>query len=926
MWHFVAREPVLRKSFLICATLATSGYFATSISAFAQATGQVTPSTAENKAPFQMKVTSNLVVVRVVVRDAQNKPVENLKKEDFKLFDRGKQQSISQFAVEVPAAKTTGPAPAVTSGQPSIAGTPVSALPQRFLALYFDDLNMSDAAVMQARDAADRYLAANLQPNDRVGLFTSGNSLSDFTGDPKQIHEALLKLHVSPLALRNNDCPDISDYQAQQIIEFDDERIDAWQIAIDQALNDQRCSHVPHGNGEPQRYIAVLARRILEQSQIQSRANLQELEKVVNYVARMPGQRSVVLASPGFLSRSEQFDLDQIIAHALRAQVVISSLDPRGLANLTREGDVSHGYMPAGPVVGALRRLDSDRESAARDVLQEVAQGTGGQFIHNNNDLQAGFGVLAGSPTYYLAFAPTDMKFDGKFHDLKVELAEKHAGFSIEARRGYFAPRSEAEAATSAEPGGRVDPDAQVKEQIREAVYSKTDVQQLPVTMDVKVFSTKTDDRELVLSGRLDTKALHLRKDGQRNLNNVTFVSAVFDQKDNLVQLQRGQAKLEAPDAQLQQVLSAGLKMDSTFELKPGVYRVREVVTDSEDHHITALSRDVNVSAECCASREVAGIQPIPAPQPSVPREPSGHQPSPPSHGEVQPATANTPTYLDYPVRKLSAMVPLLSGLKPDNSQDQLPWILSKVGEATVHSLAIAPNLISLEDVYSFVRSRDAGPANSVLGMEEIPSLLDVEEQLRQSRSVEFNYLLLFDHHADGATGIRELRTDFKNRQVGSSVDGVAPHGFGFAYQWLLLSPENQSELRFRYLGKQRMDDHQTFVVGFVQIPSQVKLPGKYNWAGKEVPFFFQGIAWIDQSTFDVVRLRTDLLSPLPSVNLQQMTTELRFRPVRIHGFGTVLWLPSEVLIGTVRSDSVFEELHQYSGYRFFHAESKLLP
>ena len=49
-----------------------------------------------------MKVTSNLVVVRVMVRDAQNKPVENLKKEDFKLFDRGKQQSISQFALEVP--------------------------------------------------------------------------------------------------------------------------------------------------------------------------------------------------------------------------------------------------------------------------------------------------------------------------------------------------------------------------------------------------------------------------------------------------------------------------------------------------------------------------------------------------------------------------------------------------------------------------------------------------------------------------------------------------------------------------------------------------------------------------------------------------------------------------------------------------------
>jgi VWFA-related protein len=780
MWHFVARDLVRRRGFSILAILATSGCLATSISIFAQASDQATTSSTRNQPPFHLKVTSNLVVVRVV-RDAHNKPLEDLKKEDFKLFDRGKLQSITQFAVELPSTQPMGTAP-VTSGRPSLTLVPDSALPQRFLALYFDDLNMSDAAVVQARDAADRYLAANLQPGDRVALFTSGNSLSDFTSDPKQIHDALLKLRVSPVALRNHDCPDISDYQAQQIIEFDDEKIDAWRVAIDQALSDQRCSQVPRPPlpGEPQRYIAVLARRILEHSQLQSRANLQELEKVVNYVSRMPGQRTVVLVSPGFLSRSEQFDLDQIIDHALRAQVVISSLDPRGMANLVREGDASQGYMPVG---SERHRLDSDRESAARDVLEEVAQGTGGEFLHNSNDLQTGFALLAGSPTYYLGFAPTDMKFDGKFHDLKVELAEKHTGFSVQARRGYFAPRSEAEAAARAEEGAPIDAEAQAKEQIREAVYSRTDLQQLPVTMEVKVFSTKTEDRELVLSGHLDTKALHLRKDGQRNLNNVTFVSAIFDQKDNLVQLQRGQAKLEAPDGQLQQVLSAGLKMDSTFELKPGTYRVREVVTDSEDHHVTALSRNVNVSAECCATRETAGIQPFPAPQPSVPREPGGNQPSPPNHGDVQPASTNAPAYFDYSLRKLSEAVPALSGMKPDNRQDQLSWILSKVGEATVNSLATVPNLISLEDVFSLVVSRDAAPANSVLGMEEIPAVRDLEDQLRQSRSVEFNYLLLFDHHADGATAIQELRTDFKNREVASPRDGVAPHGFGFAYQ-----------------------------------------------------------------------------------------------------------------------------------------------
>ncbi len=927
MRHRVARDSVLGKTFLLSALL-TSGFMVTAIRGFAQAN-----TSTENQAPFQLKITSNLVVVRVVVRDAQNKPVENLKKEDFNLFDRGKKQSITQFAAESPGSQPSSPA--LPSGKQAVAAALVSAMPRRFLALYFDDLNTSATDLIRARDAADHYLAANLQPGDRVGIFTSSTSLSDFTDDPKQIHEALFKLHASPLSLtmaQKQDCPDLSDYQAQQIIDYEfDENIDAWQIAIDQAENDPRCARVPLNRPhEPQLYIANLARSVIEQALTQSRASLQKLDQVVKYVAQMPGQRTVLLVSPGFLSRSEQSQLDEVIDQALRSQVVISSLNPKGLTNVTREGDVSHVYLPGatpGGAVGKTQGLDSEREAAVQDVLAEVAQGTGGEFVRNNNDLQAGFAAFAPTPGYYLAFDPTDVKQDGKFHELKVELAEKHKGFSVLARRGYFAPGKNAEPNDLAKQAGASESDAQAQEQLREMVQSKTDLQQLPVTMDVRVSSTKTEDRALALTAHLDPNSLHFRKDGQRNLNNITFVFAIFDVKDNLIQLQKGQAKIDVSDPELQKILRAGLRMDSTFELKPGIYRIREVVTDSEEHQITAVSRTVNVSTECCAPpADLASNHPTSSSLPPPSRDLASSQPGSPSPSAVSPALANAPSYIDYSLRKLTAAVPTLEGLKADSNQVQLAGILSKVGEATVRSLSAVPNLSSREDVYSVVLARDPGITNDVLGMEETPALLDLETQLLQSRSIEFNYLLLFDHHADGATSIKELRTDFKNRQVNSAVNGVAPHGFGFAYQWLLLTPANQSELRFRYLGQQRMDDHKTFVLGFVQVPDQVKIPGKFSWAGKEAPFFFQGIVWIDQSTFDVVRLRTDLLSPVPSVNLRQMTTELHFRSVRIHGFGSDLWLPSEVLIRTAQTESIVEELHQYSAYRFFHAESRLLP
>ena len=101
-----------------------------------------TNTTASNLPATRLKVTSNLVVVRVVVRDAQGKPVKGLRKEDFKLFDSGKEQPIVQFEAE---SAVEPPSPPVVARRPEQAVAALSsALPGRFLALYFDDLYTSD--------------------------------------------------------------------------------------------------------------------------------------------------------------------------------------------------------------------------------------------------------------------------------------------------------------------------------------------------------------------------------------------------------------------------------------------------------------------------------------------------------------------------------------------------------------------------------------------------------------------------------------------------------------------------------------------------------------------------------------------------------------------------------------------------------------
>ncbi len=55
---------------------------------------------------------------------------------------------------------------------------------------------------------------------------------------------------------------------------------------------------------------------------------------------------------------------------------------------------------------------------ANSDILAELADGTGGTFFQNSNDLDAGFKRIAAAPEYIymLGFSPQNLKTDGSFH------------------------------------------------------------------------------------------------------------------------------------------------------------------------------------------------------------------------------------------------------------------------------------------------------------------------------------------------------------------------------------------------------------------------------------------------------------------------------------------------------------------------------
>jgi hypothetical protein len=274
-------------------------------------------------------------------------------------------------------------------------------------------------------------------------------------------------------------------------------------------------------------------------------------------------------------------------------------------------------------------------------------------------------------------------------------------------------------------------------------------------------------------------------------------------------------------------------------------------------------------------------------------------------------ASGETTPYFELPIQRLKSAVPALKGIKYDPSQEQLPSILDHVAKTIADVLPRLPDLVSREEIYHFQSPRDAQGAGGLAS--------------EQPWSREFKYLILCHHNADGSTTIEESRTDTKGRTAESSGNFTAPRGYGFAYQWLFFSAANQREFRFRSLGQQDRGGRKTYVLAFEQEPGKVTDPAYFQSGGKQAPFYFQGVLWVDQSSFDIVALRTDLLEPLPDLHLRQLTTELAFRSVPIRGYDAVFWLPSEVDISTDQGGGPVEENHRYSDYHLFHAEARIV-
>jgi VWFA-related protein len=416
-------------------------------------------------ASAQFSDTTDVTAVQIPVQVvADGKAVRGLAAADFVVYEGRRQRPVVGFdAVDL----QTLPADAEVPGAA-----------RRWFLMVFDLAFSEPGGIASGREAAIAMLPL-LHPSDLVAVATYRRTGVDlvlgFTSDRGQIAAALHSLGL----------PDLIDRAADPlkilVIEHDNsfgETADVGGSGAQRDLKERkprprpptpgRQPTVPTKNPFNDLMDPIYnARKSSEDAGREARkAALDALSDSFSEIARLmrgiSGRKEVLLFSEGFdtavvQGTRDKDERDRMYVEGTEVGAVwrvdseerFGSTEALGdlermLEELRRSDCRVHTVDVAG-----LRAGEAGDQEGGRDSLFQIARDTGGDAYENFNDLSAAVGRMLerSGVTYVLTIQPEDLKADGSYHPLRVELRKGKAprGARVVHRPGYYSPRHFAE-------------------------------------------------------------------------------------------------------------------------------------------------------------------------------------------------------------------------------------------------------------------------------------------------------------------------------------------------------------------------------------------------------------------------------------------------------------------------------------------------
>lgn len=180
-----------------------------------------------------------------------------------------------------------------------------------------------------------------------------------------------------------------------------------------------------------------------------------------------------------------------------------------------------------------------------------------------------------------------------------------------------------------------------------------------------------------------------------------------------------------------------------------------------------------------------------------------------------------------------------------------------------------------------------------------------------------FDYVVFVSHEPHGVIYLEEYRDGSLSRMLFPA--GVATEGL--PAMALIFHPQMASDFAFVCEGLGQTDGHPAWQVHFQQRADRAVRIRAYVIAGTSHPVALKGRAWIDAGTFQVARLESELVSPMPDIRLIQEHLSIEYAPVQFHSQNSKIWLPHTAELFVERSNSAFYRTHTFTKFRLFNVD-----
>jgi len=546
-----------------------------------------------------VRTISEEVLLDVVVRDKKGHPVNNLKPEDFQIFDNGELKKIIAF-------RLVQGGEAVAAGGSRMQLDPLRQV--RLVTMIFQCWN-TDARRL-AHEAAVGLLKGELPQNVYMAIMTIDRKLEvlqSFTNDPALLRKAIDRATRSENTDFSSDTAMVQK-QLEQMVGPDASGAQSIQGQID----NQNAPNAPQAQGRAPDVAGLvnmaMAQMVLQMLESQQSSGVKEAGRVNIYALldavkeeyRLPGRKTILYFREGGFEIPQGMEepFKSVISVANRSNVSFYAVDARGLttgnantgamnalnraARASQDQMANDGSQAVRPDEAKL--FDTSIESTranTQNTLANLAESTGGMLIANTNDMGTPLHKLAEDiQTYYeIGYAPEIKSYDGSFRKIAIKM--NASDLRVQSRSGYIAlPRGLAGQGS-------------VLRAFEVPLLTVLSSAELPKTFGYQSMALhfRGAQNQSVCDLVLDVPLANLtfqKKDGDQSEGRLSYVALVKKENGEVIKKFGNDIPFHVPKAERDALTAGHFIYTEHFDLPAGHYTLETAVLDGEGNRISA--------------------------------------------------------------------------------------------------------------------------------------------------------------------------------------------------------------------------------------------------------------------------------------------------------------------------------------------------